>query len=116
MLGELVGMVLEVEPGQAITPGSRLGTVTGDEGRIDITPDALGAGLGQAYRRVRGTDASLHARNFFDCVKTRQQPVCHSAIMRRSHVTTHAVALSWILGRPKETWQGMWWRDRHPGW
>ena len=28
MLGELVDMVLEVEPGQAITPGSRLGTVS----------------------------------------------------------------------------------------
>lgn len=56
--------------------------------------------MGQAYRRIRGTDASLHARNFFDCVKTRQQPVCHSAIMRRSHVATHAAALSWILGRP----------------
>jgi hypothetical protein len=27
MLGELVEMVLEVEPGQAITAGSRIGTV-----------------------------------------------------------------------------------------
>lgn len=80
--------------------GSEGSISTGDEGGIDITPAALGAGVGQAYRRIRGTDASLHARNFFDCVKTRQQPVCHSAIMRRSHVATHAAALSWILGRP----------------
>ena len=73
---------------------------TGDEGDIDITPASLRAELGEGYKRIRGTDASLHARNFFDCVKSRQQPVCNPAIMRRSHVVSHAAALSWILGRP----------------
>jgi hypothetical protein len=72
---------------------------TGDEGDIDITPESLRAELGEGYKRIRGTDASLHARNFFDCVKSRQQPVCNPAIMRRSHVVSHAAALSWILGR-----------------
>jgi len=36
MLGELVEMVLEVEPGQAITPGSRLGTVEGFKAVSDL--------------------------------------------------------------------------------
>ncbi len=36
MLGELVEMVLEVEPGQAITPGSRLGSVEGFKAVSDL--------------------------------------------------------------------------------
>lgn len=36
MLGELVEMVLEVEPGQAISPGSRLGTVEGFKAVSDL--------------------------------------------------------------------------------
>ncbi len=72
---------------------------TGDEGDIDIEPAALRAELGDRFKRIRGTDASLHARNFFDCVKSRRQPVCNAAVMRKSHVASHAAALSWILGR-----------------
>jgi len=79
--------------------GSQGSLSTGDEGDIDVTPEALRAYLGEGYKRIRGTDASLHARNFFDCVKSREQPVCNPAIMRRSHVVSHAAALSWILGR-----------------
>jgi predicted dehydrogenase len=73
---------------------------TGDEGGIDIHPEPLRSRLGEGTKRIRGIDASLHARNFFDCVKSRQQPVCNAAIMRKSHVASHAAALSWILGRP----------------
>lgn len=75
---------------------------TGDEGDIDIAPASLRGDLGDRFKRIRGTDASLHARNFFDCVKSRQQPVCNAAIMRKSHVASHAAALSWILGRTLE--------------
>ena len=46
-----------------------------------------------------GLDVSAHARNFFDCVKTRQPTVCNSSVMRHSHVACHAAALSWILNR-----------------
>ncbi|NOX55459.1 MAG: gfo/Idh/MocA family oxidoreductase, partial [Planctomycetes bacterium] len=44
-------------------------------------------------------DVSAHARNFFDCVKTRQQPVCNPEVMRHSHTAAHAAAIAWILGR-----------------
>ena len=73
---------------------------TGDEGGIDVGPEPLAAAIKGDYKRVRGTDASLHARNFFDCVKSRKPPVCNADVMRKSHVATHAAAMSWILGRP----------------
>lgn len=75
------------------------GTVeTGDSGELVVTPDALNSQIEQT-KRVRGLDVSAHARNFFDCVKSREQPVCNPTVMRRSHVACHAAALSWILGR-----------------
>jgi predicted dehydrogenase len=77
-----------------------LGSVeTGDSGEIVVKPDSLAASLSRGEKRVRGLDVSAHARNFFDCIKTRQPTVCNSSIMRHSHVACHAAALSWILGR-----------------
>jgi len=73
---------------------------TGDEGLIDHEPAGLGADLPEPTKRMKGTDAATHARNFFDCVKSRAQPVCNADVMRKSHVASHAAALSWILGRP----------------
>ena len=72
---------------------------TGETGLVDVEPAALAALLPEAVKRVKGTDAAAHARNFFDCVKTRQAPVCNADVMRRSHVVAHAAANSWILGR-----------------
>lgn len=71
---------------------------TGDEGEIVASSAALGKELAQT-KRVRGLDVSAHARNFFDCVKSRQQTVCNPTVMRRSHIACHAAALSWILKR-----------------
>ncbi|QDU93861.1 Gfo/Idh/MocA family protein [Lignipirellula cremea] len=71
---------------------------TGDEGEIVASSPALAKELEQT-QRVRGLDVSAHARNFFDCVKSRQQAVCNPTVMRRSHIACHAAALSWILQR-----------------
>jgi len=46
-----------------------------------------------------GLDVSAHARNFFDCIKSRGQPAANSQVMRHSHIACHAAALSWVLGR-----------------
>ncbi|MCA9269366.1 MAG: Gfo/Idh/MocA family oxidoreductase, partial [Planctomycetales bacterium] len=73
---------------------------TGDSGEIVVTPDALEKELPAEYRRVLGLDVSAHARNFFDCVKSRQPTTCNSTVMRRSHIACHAAALAWILQRP----------------
>jgi len=71
---------------------------TGDEGEIVASSATLSKELSQTIR-LRGLDVSAHARNFFDCVKSRKQTVCNPAVMRRSHIACHAAALSWILKR-----------------
>jgi predicted dehydrogenase len=78
--------------------GSKGSVETGDSGEIVTKPENLSDGVQQS-KRVRGLDVTAHARNFFDCVKSRQPTVCNSTIMRRSHIASHAAALSWILNR-----------------
>lgn len=72
---------------------------TGDSGEVVVEPESLSKHLPEGYKRVRGLDVSAHARNFIECIKTRQPTVCNSTVMRRSHVACHAAALSWILQR-----------------
>ncbi len=75
------------------------GTVeTGDEGEIVASTDELTRAISQT-KRVRGLDVSAHARNFFDCVKSRKQTVCNPTVMKRSHIACHAAALAWMLNR-----------------
>jgi predicted dehydrogenase len=71
---------------------------TGDEGEIVASSEPLQEELSR-FARVRGLDVSEHARNFFDCVKSREQTICNPSVMRRSHIACHAAALSWILKR-----------------
>ena len=73
---------------------------TGDNGGIEVSSDSLRAELkaGMAKREV-GLDVSAHARNFFDCVKSRAKPVANSQVMRRSHTVCHAAAMAWLLNR-----------------
>jgi predicted dehydrogenase len=78
--------------------GSAGSVEVGDDG-IEVKPEGLRADVPERAKRIRGIDASLHARNFFDCVRSREQPICNPKIMRHSHVACHAAALSWILGR-----------------
>jgi predicted dehydrogenase len=72
---------------------------TGDSGEMVVEPESLARSLPDAEKRVRGLDVEAHARNFFDCMKTRQPTACNSSVMRHSHIACHAAALSWILGR-----------------
>lgn len=71
---------------------------TGDSGEIVASSSALSKELSQT-ERVRGLDVSAHARNFFDCVKSRKRTICNPTVMRRSHIACHAAALSWMLKR-----------------
>ena len=75
---------------------------TGDSGRIVVYPDTLRAEIGGAGDIPAGTDPITHVRNFFDCVKTRRQPVCNADVIASSHIACHASALSWILQRELE--------------
>lgn len=72
---------------------------TGDTGLVFTQPDSLRAEMRQ-FTRTAGTNASAHTRNFLDCVKSRAPANCNSVVMRRSHLASHAAALSWMLGTP----------------
>ena len=71
---------------------------TGDNGGVAAHPESL---LAERKRFTeKGTHPAQHVRNFFDCVRTRQHPVCHPNVMRSSHLACHAAAIAWMLGRP----------------
>ncbi len=72
---------------------------TGDSGDTAVSSDTLRKELQEKASKMKGLDVTTHARNFFDCVKSRQQPVANAEVMRNSHITCHAAALSWILKR-----------------
>jgi hypothetical protein len=72
---------------------------TGDSGDIEISPASLKQELRSMSKRRAGTDAGGHARNFFDCIKSRGQTAANSAVMRRSHIACHAAAMAWQLNR-----------------
>ena len=73
----------------------------GDSGEIEVSSAALRNDLKavDAKRQTVGLDVSAHARNFFDCIKSRGQTAANPKVMRHSHIASHAAALSWILGR-----------------
>jgi len=71
---------------------------TGDEGEIVAQPEAVQKQI-EGYKRVRGLDVTAHARNFFDCIRSRNQTVTNPDVMRRSHIACHAAAIAWILQR-----------------
>jgi predicted dehydrogenase len=74
---------------------------TGDSGEIEVYPASLQSELKQFSAKpvTVGLDVSAHARNFFDCIKSRAQTAANPQVMRHSHIACHAAALSWILNR-----------------
>jgi predicted dehydrogenase len=71
---------------------------TGDEGEIVTDSDSLQLEI-ESTPRVRGLDVGTHARNFFDCVRSREKTAANPDVMRRSHIACHAAAIAWILQR-----------------
>lgn len=73
---------------------------TGDNGGIEVQP----ASLREEFRDLSastdvGLDVSAHARDFFDCIKSRKPTAANSSVMRHSHLACHAAALAWTLQR-----------------
>ncbi|MEY2726956.1 MAG: Inositol 2-dehydrogenase [Planctomycetota bacterium] len=82
---------------------------TGSEGSVEVGDDGIEVKLGntlsptEKIKKTRGIDAQLHARNFFDCVRSRKPTITNPEVMMYSHITSFAASFSWILGR-KLTW------------
>ena len=72
---------------------------TGDSGEIVVHPESLKKELPQREKRIVGLDVTAHARNFFDCMRTRSATAANPDVMRRSHIACHAAAIAWILQR-----------------
>jgi predicted dehydrogenase len=72
---------------------------TGDNGEIAVEPESLRKEVPEAAKRANGLDVAAHARNFFDCIRTRKQTAANPDVMRRSHIACHAAAIAWVLGR-----------------
>lgn len=71
---------------------------TGDSGRTAVSDERLRAELLPPPEEP-GISPRGHVRDFFDCVKTREQPACNPTVMASSHIACHAAAISWILQR-----------------
>ena len=72
---------------------------TGDSGELVVSNSALQKELPAAEKRVRGLDVTAHARDFFDCIRTRKPTAANAEVMRQSHVACHAAAAAWITGQ-----------------
>lgn len=77
----------------------------GSEGAVEVGDDGIEVTRGgtaspaEKFKKTRGLDAQTHARNFFDCVRSRKPTITNPDVMLSSHAACFAAALSWILGR-----------------
>ena len=69
----------------------------GDHGKVIASREDL---FGHdAPEQMFGTNPAKHAREFIDCVKSREEPACNAKVTRHGHVACHAAAIAWKLGR-----------------
>lgn len=88
---------------------TKLGTCpvkfVGSEGSVEVGDSGIEVTIGgvvspsDKLKRISGTDAQAHARNFFDCVRSRKPTVTNPDVMKFSHIASFAAATSWMLGR-----------------
>lgn len=71
----------------------------GDSGGIEVSSETLKSELGALPQAESGLDVAAHAKNFFDCIKSRHPTAANPQVMRHSHIACHAAALSWMLNR-----------------
>ncbi|MFM7057219.1 MAG: Gfo/Idh/MocA family protein [Planctomycetota bacterium] len=77
----------------------------GSDGSVEVGDDGIEVQLGgvpsstEKIRKTRGIDAQIHARNFFDCVRSRKPTITNPEVMLHSHIASFAASFSWILGR-----------------
>jgi predicted dehydrogenase len=97
--GQRPGWVQELGTCPVRFVGDEGSVEVGDSGGTVVKPASLEKELKESAKKVRGLDVKAHARNFFDCVKSRAATAANPDVMRRSHIACHAAALSWLLQR-----------------
>jgi predicted dehydrogenase len=98
--GKRPGWVQELGTCPVRFEGDEGSVEVGDSGGIVVKPASLRGALKEMEgKQADGLDVAAHARNFFDCIKSRGLPAANSQVMRHSHIACHAAALSWLLNR-----------------
>ncbi len=97
--GERPGWVQSLGTCPVRFEGDQGSVETGDSGDIVVKPKSLEKEISNSYKKIAGLDVSAHARNFFDCVKSREPTAANPTVMRNSHIACHAAALAWVLQR-----------------
>jgi hypothetical protein len=69
---------------------------TGDSGDLFASSMDL---IGGKRPKSTGYPANFHIRNFFDCVKSRQQPRANASAACQSHIVCHAANIAMFLNR-----------------
>ncbi|MCX6877148.1 MAG: Gfo/Idh/MocA family oxidoreductase [Verrucomicrobia bacterium] len=69
---------------------------TGDNGDLFASSMDL---IGGKRPKSSGYPANFHIRNFFDCVKSRNQPRASASVACQSHIVCHAANIAQFLGR-----------------
>jgi predicted dehydrogenase len=72
--------------------------VYGETDRVDDRVEYLTAALPVQERRDDG-GLDAHTENFIECMKTREQPTCNTAVAARAAVTSHLGNISFKTGR-----------------
>lgn len=81
---------------------------TGDTGGIVVGPEAIQGEFTDLPKprtvdevnAQPGLEVVAHARDFIDCVKSRQPTVTNPEVVKHSHIACHAAAMAWMLNRP----------------
>ena len=98
------GVVLTVGQGQADIPQGA--TFIGSAGRIHVTRGKITSDPGEILMTtLKDTDTKLyrsdnHHKNFVDCIKSRELPICDVEIGHRSATCCHLSNIAAELGRP----------------
>ncbi len=77
----------------------------GSEGSVEVGDDGIEVKMSgvesstEKIKKTRGIDAQTHARNFFDCIRSRKPTITNPDVMLHSHIASFAASFSWILGR-----------------
>jgi len=69
---------------------------TGDNGDLVVSSPDLLVGMGA---KIHGYPANNHLRDFFNCVKTRGEPLANAEVACHSHIACHATNIALFLGR-----------------
>lgn len=100
--GERPGWIQELGTCPVRFEGDEGWVEVGDSGGMEAYPDSLKQELPQLSKGEPGLDVNAHARDFFDCIKSRKPTAANAEVMRHSHIACHAAALSWMLARKLE--------------